>query len=386
MAPLHLQKVAVAPLSTKIKLSLLATAMVDALGGPAEFRPRFSFKTISSMLPNGNFQLPPGVWTDDTSMALCLANSLGTKQAFDEHDQMQAYVNWKVEGQLSAIGRCFDIGNTISSAIRIYQQSPNPADALERIRDKLGNELSSGNGSLMRVLPVGLAYWRDSQESRLYARKSSTTTHPNEMCQEACEVWIGAISIIMRAACSPSSAPATLSKLRVLDYFVTFPYTQVRLREALGLPSSSSAVPQNEADREQYYRTNHPILKLVAKSESLPPQDELPVHIPTTKELPSSGYVLHTLVAALYCFLSTSTFEEGAIVAANLGDDADTVGAVYGGIAGCWYAVDKSDEQSARFWSSRVETWEQALVQKDTIEAVAEKLVSFSEKNGQVKQ
>ncbi|KAI3614192.1 adp-ribosylation crystallin j1 [Moniliophthora roreri] len=332
------------------------------------------------MIPNDNFGLPPGVWTDDTSMALCLAQSLATSKKFDEHDQMQAYVNWQARGELSAIGQCFDIGNTISRAIAIYTQCRNKSDAPLRIRNELGSESSSGNGSLMRVLPVALAYWRDQREARMYAR-SSITTHPNGLCQEACEVWIGAISIIMRAACNPS-ADAPLSKLRVLDYFVIFPYIQPKLREVLGLPPVSLAVPQSETEREEYYRTNHPILKLVAKSEPLPRQDELIPHIPTAQELPSSGYVLHTLVAALYCFLATSSLEEGAIMAVNLGDDADTIGAIYGGMARCWYAADKSEETLGLFWSSRVEEWQQALVRPDMIETVAEKLVVLNDKSG----
>ncbi|KAG7095872.1 hypothetical protein E1B28_006563 [Marasmius oreades] len=393
MEPLHAQTVVLASPATKIRLSLLSTAMVDALGGPAEFADRFSFPTISSMIPNKTFGLPPGVWTDDTSMALCLAHSLSTSKldsnqpspqgagGFDEHDQMAAYTSWRRNGFLSAIGRCFDVGNTVSGTISLYSRC-DPQVAFERIKEAYEDESYSGNGSLMRVIPIGLAYWPDEQKAREYARRSSVTTHPNEMCQEACEVWTGVISMIMKAACSSSDERSKLSKLRVLEYFAKFPYKVPKLRDALSLPSTAPETPEAEDEKERHYRSYHPIMKLVTETESLfsHRQNKLKPHAPTGKQLPSSGYVLHTLVAALYSFLATSTFEEGAIFAVNLGDDADTVGAVYGGLAGCWYAHEQAalPQGASLFWSKRVEDWKNTLVEREMVEQVAEKLVSFS--------
>ncbi|KAG5634674.1 hypothetical protein DXG03_005765, partial [Asterophora parasitica] len=203
--PLIAQHPTPASADTKIRLAMLATAMVDALGGPPEFHPRFSFPLVTTMIPNDNFSLPPGVWTDDTSMTLCLARSLATFNStggFDERHQLDAYASWNEDGTLSAIGRCFDIGNTIQRALHLYRQhaDQNIDEVLKRISFKLGGENSAGNGSLMRVLPVGLAYWRDESGAQELARRSSRTTHPNLMCQEACEVWTRAIVRIMRAS------------------------------------------------------------------------------------------------------------------------------------------------------------------------------------------
>lgn len=366
--------------------------MVDALGGPAEFHGRFSFPLLTAMKPNNNFNLPPGVWTDDTSMALCLARSLATQGGFDEQDQLDAYANWEAKGILSATGSCFDIGNTIRHALQIYQENPpdqsGAGQAMQKIREMLSDESCAGNGSLMRVLPVGLAYWREEDVAREFARQSSMTTHPTEMCQEACEVWTGAIARIVQET-GPNGS-GTFTKLDLVTYFATFPYANAKLRRALALsedelqtalkklPGVSSLTPAEA--REASYRDRHPIVRLIAMTESGPPNrnHKFSKTIPSYLALPSSGYVLHTLVAALYCLLATETFEEGAILAVNLGSDADTVGAVYAGLAGCWYAAESNQDERGVFWTEKVHEWRDSLVRRDLVEEVAEELVTFS--------
>ncbi|KAL0956997.1 hypothetical protein HGRIS_003097 [Hohenbuehelia grisea] len=372
--PLLVDQVVVpADAATKIRLSILATALVDALGGPAEFQQRYTFPTVTSMIPNANFKLGPGVWTDDTSMTLCLAHSLATSpRGFDEAHQLDMYVGWRERGEHSAVDRCFDIGHTTQRALTIWVARTSSDEALEQIRQELGGE-NAGNGSLMRLVPIGLAYWRDEQEAMKYARRSSSVTHPSPLCQEACEVWAGAIARIVSAA----SQSEKFSKLDLLQYFSAFPYTQSKLRDILALPSDAPAPPTSNV--EEFYQTHHPLLQLIAKGTA---SAQGPVNLPPPNVLPSSGYVLHTLVAALYCFFSSSTFEGGAIMAVNLGNDADTVGAVYGGIAGCWYsAQDSKDSSSSLFWSKRVKEWKKALVKREQVEGIADELVQFSEKN-----
>ncbi|KAK0450054.1 ADP-ribosylation/Crystallin J1 [Armillaria borealis] len=361
-APLHLQNATKAAPATKIQASIFATVLVDALGGPAEFHGRFSFDVVDSMIPNANFSLPPGVWTDDTSMTLCLAQSLATYRlndsmppgGFDECHQLAAYTEWWKRGVLSATGKCFDTGNTICRALTIYSSNPTkehshrpapaspaiPIEPLRRIQNQLSGEFSCGNGSLMRIVPVGLAYWRDEIQARDYARRSSTTTHPNELCKEACEVWTGAICKIM-ASTTASEGP-DITKLDLLSYFASFPYS-------------------------------HP--KLQCESEAK--DSKHPLYLPQPETLPSSGYVVDTLIAALYSFFSTNTFEQGAIVAVNMGHDADTVRAVYGGLAGCWYGTEL-DVTSDTFWSAKVAKWYKSLVKKDIIADISEALVTFS--------
>lgn len=383
LTPLQHQHPSGASAATKIRLSILATAMVDALGGPAEFRERFSFNPITTMVPNDNFGLPPGVWTDDTSMTLCLARSLARSRnvtdGFDERDQLQAYLAWYQRGELSAIGRCFDIGGATRYALHIFQahQNRSTEEVLRVIETCMGRDAFGGNGSLMRVLPVGLAFWRDENQARTYASRSSRTTHPSPLCVEACEVWTTAIVKVMQAVTGKNK----FSKLDILEHFALYPYSNDKLREALTIPVSVSPLPAEAslAEREGYYWLRHPLLQKITavnKQNMGAEMPELPYRIPSSDEISSTGFVLNSLVAALYCFMSTQTFEEGALMAVNMGDDADTVGAIYAGLAGVWYAETK---ESSRFWSQRVLAWRNALVERQLIEQVADELVAFSE-------
>ncbi|KAF9057125.1 ADP-ribosylglycohydrolase-domain-containing protein [Panaeolus papilionaceus] len=386
---------------TKIRLAMLSTAMVDALGGPAEFHKRFSFDLITTMLPNENFpgklKPQPGIWTDDTSMTLCLARSLAAFKetpdspfcgGFDEVDQLNRYKQWYEEGYLSSVDKCFDIGNTVKLAISVFSKY-STEEALLRIRSDLGAEQYCGNGSLMRVLPIGLSYWRDEEQAKIYARRSSQTTHPSTMCIEACEVWTGAICRIMEASVNSNPSPdfddedSMFSKLSVVEFISNFPFTDNALRESLTLPFGVPMRPEGRAEREAWYFKYHPLLRLITETQSIPDPNRDPrlsFNIPSTQLLPSTGYVRHTIVAALYCFLATRTFEDGAIMAVNLGDDADTVGAIYAGLAACFYAGEEGGRAEGVFWTKRVREWLQALVRIDLIEKVSEGLVGWEKK------
>jgi ADP-ribosyl-[dinitrogen reductase] hydrolase len=402
-ATLCTQSLVPASASTKIRLSILSVAVVDALGGPAEFRSRFSFPLITRMIPNGSFGLPPGVWTDDTSMALCLARSLSTytlpngdikRGGFNEADQLNTYSLWREQGYLSAVDNCFDVGNTISRAISIWsnrssRDAPGPDTdqrALNRIKNELDGEYCCGNGSLMRVIPIGLTYWRNDEIAREYARRSSDVTHPNRLCGEACELWTSLVVRVMNEATGKPTSGKKFTKLDLLKEIAAFPYTHAKLRDALALPSSAPPppIPGTETELEEYYRTHHPLLVLISQAPTKSDSPYLSVPIPPVKMVPSSGYVLHTLTAALYAFFATNTFQEGAIMVVNMGHDADTVGAVYAGLAGCWYASERSEvsQEGGSFWTDKLDEWIGALVKKDLIEKVAQELVQFSETLG----
>ncbi|KAJ7037676.1 ADP-ribosylation/Crystallin J1 [Mycena alexandri] len=409
--PLHAHILPPAPPSTKIRLALLATALADALGGPAEFHARFSFDFISEMLPNETFRLPKGVWTDDTSGALALGRAIaagsragaaaagGGESGKEDAAQLDAYYRWWQDGVLSATGQCFDIGNTTQRALSIYRQALRrqaAAVALPRIAHDLRGAVFGGNGSLMRVLPVGLAYWgAEPSVVGKKARRSSAVTHPNEVCREACEVWARGVAQVVRAAAGVKE----MTKLDVLHHFAAFPYETGVLRKALAaeVPLPAAAAHDSQA-METHYAAHHPILRLVSQTvvggssasdlETSDSQTSLETRIlallPMDATLPSSGYVVHTIVAALYAFLVTSSFEDGASLTANMGDDADTVGAVYGGLAGVWYAVDghegdaTQDPSAGGFWSPRVRRWRDDLVCRDVIEEVAGEVVGFA--------
>src|SRR5438105_4775902 len=156
---------------------LLGLACGDAVGTSVEFKQRGSFPPVTGMAGGGPFDLQPGEWTDDTSMALCLATSLVHRGGFDPVDQMSRYCNWRSVGYLSSNGRCFDIGITVAGALDRYLATKNPFAGDPDPR-------SAGNGALMRLAPVPMHYCRSATDTALYAGESTRTTHG---AQEAIE-------------------------------------------------------------------------------------------------------------------------------------------------------------------------------------------------------
>ncbi|KAI5798760.1 putative ADP-ribosylglycohydrolase [Pyronema domesticum] len=325
------------PAPVRIFTSLLCLAICDALGAPAEFQARGTFPLITTLQPNANFNLPPGCWTDDTSQALCIAESLlaGT---WSLEDQAGRYVKWWKQGYLSVTGRCFDIGTATRKALGIWARSPDslgavttPAeeDVLLTVAGKLGERQYQGNGSLMRVLPIALAFWKYPEEAGRLARESSRTTHPNEMCQEACEFYVRVICYILRHTEGQECHDLSFGKGDLLRMMRWWEWKDEELRRRLGDG------------------------KFVNKEEG---------------EIKTTGWVLDTLEAALWVFFNTSSFEDGAIKVVNFGDDADTVAAIYGGLAGAWHAKEEG------FWVGRVKEWRDGLVKREIVEGVAERL------------
>jgi len=130
---------------------LLGLACGDALGAAVEFQPPGSFLPLTDLVGGGPFNLAPGQWTDDTAMALCLADSLVRCNGFDARDQMERYCRWRDEGLWSSTGVCFDIGYTTAAALRRFEQNGDPYAGST-------NPLTSGNGSLMRLAPIPMFY------------------------------------------------------------------------------------------------------------------------------------------------------------------------------------------------------------------------------------
>ncbi len=163
---------------------LLGLAAGDALGTTLEFQPPGTFEPINDMAGGGPFGLQPGQWTDDTSMALCLATSLIEREDFDPTDQMQRYVRWWREGYLSSTGRCFDIGNTVRDALAHFERDGDPYAGST-------DPNAAGNGSLMRLAPVPMRYTGEPHESIAFAAASSRTTHGARAAVDACRYFAG---------------------------------------------------------------------------------------------------------------------------------------------------------------------------------------------------
>lgn len=262
--------------------SLVGLACGDAVGTTVEFRSRGTFEPLTDMVGGGPFGLAPGQWTDDTSMALCLAESLLAVGGFDAADQMRRYVDWWRRGHLSSTGECFDIGMTVSSALAWFEST----------RDPFAGSTSpdtAGNGALMRLAPVVLFYSPDRERVQRHAVESSRTTH---------------------------AAPEALDCARLLAHVVAAALEGASKREIL----DASAL-----------RLGSPAVAALASGSYFHGEED---------EIAGTGYAVASLEAALWCFHRTDSFEAAVLRAANLGDDADTTAAIVGQIAGAYYGLD----------------------------------------------
>nr|WP_298136541.1 ADP-ribosylglycohydrolase family protein [uncultured Pseudomonas sp.] len=266
-------------LSDRYAGTLLGLACGDAVGTAVEFCPRDTFTPLVDMVGGGPFKLAPGQWTDDTSMALCLAESLLTKNGFDAKDQMGRYLNWWQWGYMSSTGECFDIGNTVRQALLKYQQTNQPfAGSIE--------PETAGNGSLMRLAPVVLFYYPFEQDIAKFTVASSRTTH---------------------------SAPEATECCRLLGELISKALTGKSKAEVLS-PSQTSFI--------------EPKVRSIASGEYM---------FKTREQIAGTGYSVASLEAAIWCFWRSGSFESAVLDAANLGNDADTTAAIVGQLAGAFY-------------------------------------------------
>ncbi|MEJ8323618.1 ADP-ribosylglycohydrolase family protein [Kosakonia sacchari] len=261
---------------------LLGLAAGDAVGTTVEFSAKDSFPPVTGMVGGGPFHLQAGQWTDDTSMALCLAESLVTCNGFDAKDQMNRYLNWWKWGYLSATGHCFDIGMTVASALQKFANDGEPFAGSS-------NPRTAGNGSLMRLAPVVLWFFPDQAQVLEYAQASSRTTH---------------------------AAPEALASCRLFAQQLMNALQGKSKRETL---TDIAQLPEQEN------------LRHIAEGRYLQK---------TRAEIFGTGYCVQSLEAALWCFAKGNDFEETILLATNLGDDADTTAAIAGQLAGAFYGVN----------------------------------------------
>ena len=296
---------------SRFRGSLLGLAAGDALGTTVEFESPGTFTPLTDIVGGGPFDLKPGEWTDDTSMALCLAESL-VQVGFSESHQLETYCRWWREGHLSVKGRCFDIGMKTRSSLAAFwerkQFIPVPDDS------------SAGNGSIMRLAPVPLRYAAEPEQAIAYAARSSVTTHGARECVDACRYLAG---LIVGAV-------------------------QGRPKEEL-LSAGFSPVP-GLWDREPLA----PKIAAIANGS---------FKLKNPPDIVGAGYVVASLEAALWAFHRSDDFRTGALLAVNLGDDADTTGAVYGQLAGAFYGEEGIPER-----------WRSILAMRELIERRADEL------------
>jgi len=294
--------------------ALIGLAVGDALGAAIEFKNPGDFDPVTGYRAGGPHRLNPGEWTDDTSMTLALADSIATV-GWNIDDQARRYVEWSQTGKYSVNGRCFDIGITTSRSLSRFQQTGSALSS--------GNtsESASGNGSIMRLAPVPIRYHHlfsnDIESLARFAEESSLTTHASEQCLSACRYMTLVLTGLIHGqdrdiVLSPAWEP--LARLKAI-------------------------------------KPPHPLIQNVADGSF------------RNKQPPAilgSGWVVQSLEAALWAFHDAASFEEAVLRAVNLGEDADTTGAVCGQFAGAYWG-ESGIAESLRCGLARKDMIEKAL-------------------------
>ncbi len=290
---------------------MLGLAVGDALGCPVQFMTReeiCSRGKVTGMEGYGTYNMPPGTWTDDTSMALAIFDSIAKNNGIDPGDIMRNFVDWEFCGAYTPFGEAFDEGNTCSSAIWKYHE-----DGDWKHCGRTG-EHANGNGALMRVLPVCLFYLDEERFGKVSDEEAiegihqvSALTHNHIRSHMACGIYYFMAKEIVKNREEKTEALADC--------------LQQGLHAGMNFYLNKK---ESRAERDHFQR-------LTSMEEFREVPEEL---------IKSSGYVIDSLEASVWCLLRTDTFEKCLLKAVNLGDDSDTVGAIAGGLAGLYYGYE----------------------------------------------
>ena len=313
-------------MQSKYRGCLLGVATCDALGATVEFQARGSFETLTGLSTGGKFDLRKGEWTDDTSMTVLAAESILLTDGFHPHDQMQRFAQWYDEGHLSATGECFDIGKCTLKSLQAWRRATKDGTNITTSTKELFGpctEEANGNGTLMRLAAVPLAFRNDPAVAVANAERLDKSTHGGDHATSACRAYT--LMVI--------SALSGANKETVLNAY---------------------------GDTEEMHDTIKSIL--VDRSYASKPRDEIS----------AGGWVVPALEAALWAFYTTETFVDGALACANLGDDADTIAAIYGALAGAFYGEDAVPEE-----------WLAELAHRKLLVTLADSLLGFAEGTSQ---
>lgn len=307
--------------------ALFGLAVGDALGVPVEFQDRELLKRLPviSMRENGSHAQPKGTWSDDSSLTFCLADSLC--KGYDINDIANKFVLWRQEQIWTPHGRVFDIGIATNLAIHLIEKGTKPLLAGGT------SEMDNGNGSLMRILPL-VFYTKDMTVVNRFemVKEVSSITHGHIRSILACFIYLEFALQIIKGM-SKSEALKKMQKT-VNDFLF-----------------ANAICSQSEIDKF------HRILENKVGEYEIQKIDKL-----EENEISSTGYVLHSLEASLWCFLKSDSYEETVLKAVNLGNDTDTTAAIAGGLAGIYYGLDAIPKD-----------WMDVLVKKETINDLCDK-------------
>ena len=293
--------------------ALVGLAVGDALGTTNEFQPAGSFEPITDMVGGGVFDLEPGQWTDDTSMALCLADSLLAQGRYDSFDVMERYDRWRKDGYRSSTGTCFDIGNQVMRSLWDFEVN-------QRVPRTAQRTTSAGNGAIMRLAPVVIAGFehREIREIVATAGLSARETHYSVEAEAATEVFA---ALLVGALLG--WAPEHIINVGWASTGPAFDEVAARV------------ISRDPAERAAW-------------------------------ENDTSGYIVNGLRLAVHGLLDFGSFDEAVLAIANMGGDADTNAAIYGQLGGAYFGVEAIPA-----------SWRSTLYQGEEIDALARALVDL---------
>ena len=282
--------------SERIAGGIWGAIVGDALGVPVEFTSREERRRdpVTGMRGYGTHNQPPGTWSDDSSLLMCTVEQLAGHKYFPEWLGI-LFESWVDFGYMTPDGLVFDIGNTTSAAIARIKQGVAPEEAGG------AGERDNGNGSLMRILPVALCYAGAPVEEMLATAHSvSSLTHRHPRSQMACGLYCLMVKALLEGKEPPNAYQYMIAQGQL--HYAAPPFANEHRHFARLFSGNIAEMPETE--------------------------------------IASSGYVVHTLEASIWCLLNSSSFEETVLKAVNLGDDTDTTGCLAGGIAGVYWAVN----------------------------------------------
>jgi len=312
---------------------LIGLSVGDAYGTTFEFKRRINMPTElpDDIIGGGPFDMKPGEWTDDTSMALCLAESI-VEKGWDTDDQMRRYIKWWQEGYNSVKGECFDIGGATRSALSWYNMN----DGRQFVQDTQ----AAGNGVLMRLAPVPM-FCHDEKDSIFtlsHCAFQSIMTHPSSQSIE-CSMLMGAmINKILSGE---------RDKMKILNFDT--------------LLDENSKQMYNEILEKYSCHVN-------GRIETIKRVEYKDV---SADKISGDGYCVFTLEAALWAFLSTDDFKSGLKKVVALGDDTDTTGAVYGQIAGAYYGINNIPWVEKIAWIEKIKGLAEQIFDKNESDKVS---------------
>jgi len=317
----------------QIESVLFGVAVGDALGVPFEFRPRGTFHAVD-MEGHGTHSQPPGTWSDDTSLTLCLAWAMSKHWDTENilKETARGFLRWRDDAEFTAHGAVFDVGNATARAIhKLRKRVPPKKSGGDTVND-------NGNGSLMRIAPIAFFVADKPQAERFdIVRQVSSITHAHPISVLSCIIYVEYL----------------LRLLKGDDKFAAFEAMQKEIMDAL-----------MNGTLKNYFRNEITdcFMPLILPGNKW--------HTVDKSDIKSGGFVVDTLKASIWCFLTTENYRDAVLEAVNLGEDTDTTAAVTGGLAGAYYGIGNNGIPPK---------WIEALAKHETISDIAKGVFASSE-------